>query len=60
VRKQLKAHPLCRHCKIKLRDTPAITAVHVEPHHGNWMKFWHGRLGVRAGGRSFFLDAPAR
>lgn len=41
---QLKAEPLCALHERLGRIVPATIADHVEPHHGDYEKFWHGRL----------------
>lgn len=40
--KQLAEHPLCEICKKAGRVTAATVCDHVEPHHGNEVKFWSG------------------
>jgi hypothetical protein len=41
---QLAKEPLCAMCLRKGRVTPATVADHVEDHHGDWNRFWTGRL----------------
>jgi 5-methylcytosine-specific restriction protein A len=41
---QLKQEPLCRMCLDNGVVTPANVADHIEPHHGNPMMFWFGKL----------------
>ena len=38
----LAGEPLCRMCKVERRTTPATVCDHVEPHRGDWDKFWAG------------------
>ena len=41
---QLAAEPLCASCAKHGRVTVATVADHVEPHNGDYDKFWYGRL----------------
>lgn len=40
----LRAHPLCAMCRQRGVITPARVADHIEPHRGDYDKFWNGRL----------------
>jgi 5-methylcytosine-specific restriction enzyme A len=42
--RQLQAFPLCQWCERRGLVVVAEVAHHVEPHHGNRVKFWHGEL----------------
>lgn len=42
--RQLRAAPLCAACACRGRVTVARVADHMEPHRGDPVKFWHGRL----------------
>ncbi len=44
ARRQLIAEPLCAECKRQGKTTLATDADHVEPHKGNLMAFWNGKL----------------
>lgn len=39
---QLQIEPLCRMCKDQGEYNPATVCDHIEPHKGNWTKFWSG------------------
>lgn len=39
---QLAAEPLCRMCRAMGRVTSATICDHIEPHRGDWHKFWDG------------------
>jgi 5-methylcytosine-specific restriction enzyme A len=39
---QLREHPLCKYCLERGHVTVATICDHVEPHHGDWTKFWLG------------------
>lgn len=41
---QLRAEPLCAYCERLGRVTAATVADHVEPHRGDEVLFWTGRL----------------
>ena len=41
---QMRAHPLCRHHLEKGQVVKAVIADHIEPHKGDWNKFWLGEL----------------
>jgi 5-methylcytosine-specific restriction protein A len=41
---QLAAEPLCRHCRARGHVVEAEIADHIEHHHGDAEKFWHGDL----------------
>lgn len=41
---QLADEPLCRMCEDQGRITEATVADHIEPHNGDYDKFWHGKL----------------
>lgn len=41
---QLTVEPWCRNCGAQGVWTPATVADHVEPHHGDFEKFWNGEL----------------
>lgn len=44
-RAQLKAEPSCRRHRQELGAVvPATIVDHVEPHRGDWIKFWNGEL----------------
>jgi 5-methylcytosine-specific restriction enzyme A len=43
-RAQLQAEPLCRMCQERGMPTAATVADHIEPHRGDWNKFWLGKL----------------
>lgn len=43
-RAHLRASPLCVMCEADGVYTPATVADHVEPHEGDALKFWTGRL----------------
>ena len=40
----LRDQPLCVFCKSKGKIVPATVADHVEPHRGDYNKFWNGAL----------------
>ena len=40
----LVAEPLCRMCAARGIVTAATVADHIEPHRGDYSKFWHGAL----------------
>jgi 5-methylcytosine-specific restriction protein A len=41
---QLKQFPLCQFCLQEGNIEPATIVDHVEPHHGDEIKFWYGKL----------------
>lgn len=41
---QLRQYPLCEMCEKQGRTTMATVADHVEPHRGDPVKFWTGKL----------------
>ena len=44
ARQQLEDHPLCCMCLVEGKIEAAIAADHVEPHKGDAILFWYGRL----------------
>jgi 5-methylcytosine-specific restriction enzyme A len=42
--RQLTEHPLCAMCEKQGKVTAATVADHVEPHRGDPVKFWTGKL----------------
>jgi 5-methylcytosine-specific restriction enzyme A len=42
--RQLAEYPLCAMCKKQGKVTAATVADHVEPHRGDAVKFWQGKL----------------
>ena len=38
----LAEHPLCARCEAMGKAVAADTVHHVEPHRGDWTKFWRG------------------
>jgi 5-methylcytosine-specific restriction enzyme A len=44
ARHQMRSSPLCEMCKAEGRLVPAEIADHVEPHHGDVIKFYCGKL----------------
>jgi len=44
ARRQLQHEPLCAMCLSDGRIVAARVADHVEPHHGDSIKFWSGKL----------------
>jgi len=44
ARMQMQMHPLCKHCLDEGHVVPAVIADHIEPHRGDWNKFWLGAL----------------
>jgi len=43
-KRQLDANPLCANCLKHGRTTAATVADHIEPHKGDYEKFWNGPL----------------
>ena len=42
--RQMKSEPLCRLCLAAGKVEPATVADHIDPHHGDLLKFWTGEL----------------